>query len=488
MILFFVAFLSGVMVGDIWSQAGIWLIVFLILIVSVFFWKKWKVILAVAALLGGGYMLAINAAHTIDQERENLGSRVGWEGHDRSITGVARELLSVSEFSHKYRVTVSNIDAEILEHPLDISVSMPPNLSLMPGDSVTAFGRFSFPRDTPEYQAEKQLSNRKIIAEFRSFRIDKTPPQKYSVFVRMRVWFNQQLTEIFPPRWQEILSGIILGQKNNLDAELKEDLKASGLMHIMVVSGSNVMMLIIFLSLFLRSVTPWIRIAIITVTIGGFVLLVGGDTPVWRAALMGVIGYSASLWWYRFSALLLPLMVAVILAILNPLSLAYDIGLQLSFLSVICIISFGKQLTKFFSFLGAFFDEAMSLTVAATIGTFPITLFYFGSFSLIWPLANLLAAPAIPLLMYGGIATLLASAFSSSLAYMLGYIPWFAVTYLSEVISLFWSQRWSLLPVELGQYREEFMIISLGFLVLALVHFQKNHQSRLTLPGGSSSL
>lgn len=124
---------------------------------------------------------------------------VGWEGHDRTISGVARELLSVNEFSHKYRVTVSKIDDEAIT-PVDVSVSMPPNLSLMPGDSVTAFGRFSFPRDTPEYQAEKQLSNRKIVAEFRSFRIDKTPPARYSVFVRMRAWFNQQLTEIFPPR------------------------------------------------------------------------------------------------------------------------------------------------------------------------------------------------------------------------------------------------------------------------------------------------
>jgi len=67
-------------------------------------------------------------------------------------------------------------------------------------------------------------------------------------------------------------------------------------MHVMVVSGSNVMMLIIFLSLFLRSILPWIRIAIIASSILVFVLLVGGDVPVWRAALMGVIGYSASLW------------------------------------------------------------------------------------------------------------------------------------------------------------------------------------------------
>ena len=77
---------------------------------------------------------------------------------------------------------------------------------------------------------------------------------------------------------------------------MRSSLKASGLMHIMVVSGSNVMMLIIFLSLFLRTFHPWIRITLIAMTILGFVILVGGDTPVWRAAMMGVIGYSASLW------------------------------------------------------------------------------------------------------------------------------------------------------------------------------------------------
>ena len=63
----------------------------------------------------------------------------------------------------------------------------------------------------------------------------------------------------------------------------------------MVVSGGNVMMLIIFLSLFLRSIPVALRIAIVAGTIGAFVLLVGGDAPVWRAALMGVIGYSGQL-------------------------------------------------------------------------------------------------------------------------------------------------------------------------------------------------
>ena len=54
---------------------------------------------------------------------------------------------------------------------------------------------------------------------------------------------------------------------------------------------------------------------------------------------MGVIGYGASLWGYKFSRFSLPLGVAVILALLDPLAVVYDIGLQLSFLSVICIIA-----------------------------------------------------------------------------------------------------------------------------------------------------
>lgn len=194
-----------------------------------------------------------------------------------------------------YRVTVDSVDDKELEQ-FDVSFALPPNLTLISGDTLTAIGKFSFPRDTLLYQTEKQLWNRGLIAEFRSFQHTKTPPEKYSIFVRTRLWLDTQLGVIFPSTGHDILSGILLGQRTNLDAELRESLKASGLMHIMVVSGSNVMMLIIFLSLFLRSFLPWIRIVIIGLTILGFVILVGGDVPVWRAALMGIIGYSASLW------------------------------------------------------------------------------------------------------------------------------------------------------------------------------------------------
>lgn len=467
-------FLLGCVVGGIWSWAGIFLLVCFVLIVFLypsFRFHSWSIL-----LLFVGYCLSYFSLLHLELERDRLGESVAWWAFTQSVSGVAGDLISTSEFTHRYRVTVSEI-AEKPVTPFDVALILPPNLALTPGDTFHTAGKFSFPRDTPDYNAEKQLWYRGMVAEFRSFQIEKKSPEQYSVFVRMRSWFDRQLSLIFPPRGYDILSGIILWQKNSFDTTFRDQLKASGLMHIMVVSGSNVMMLIIFLSLFLRWLLPWIRILIISTVILWFVFLVGWDTPVWRAALMGILWYSASLWWYRVWSLVLPLFVAALLAVMNPLALVYDIGLQLSFFSVICIIVFEKSLTRFFHFLWYFFDEAMALTVAATLGTLPLTLFYFGTFSLVGPLANLLAAPAVPILMYSGIATLFVSAFSPALAVVLGYIPWFAVTYLERVITFFGSQRWSLITLDMSTSREEFMIVSLTVLIVCIIRFSVTGKS-----------
>jgi predicted membrane metal-binding protein len=161
---------------------------------------------------------------------------------------------------------------------------------------VTALGKFRFPEDTPEYAGEKTLWYRDMVAEFRSFQSSKKAPETYSRTVLIQKWLDARLEAIFPPSGYAILSGILLGQRTTMNTELKTHLKASGLMHIMVVSGGNIMMLIIFLSLFIRSLPIAIRIGIIGITVFGFTIIVGGDIPVWRAALMGTIGYTAMLW------------------------------------------------------------------------------------------------------------------------------------------------------------------------------------------------
>lgn len=49
----------------------------------------------------------------------------------------------------------------------------------------------------------------------------------------------------------------------------------------------------------------------------------------------------------------------------------------------------------------------------------------------------MLAAPAVPIVMYGGIMTLFATLFSQTLAIWIGYIPWIATSYISYIVSVF---------------------------------------------------
>jgi hypothetical protein len=49
-------------------------------------------------------------------ERERIGDMVAWGAYTQSISGVAHELVSTSEFAHRYRVTVSEIAEKLSRH------------------------------------------------------------------------------------------------------------------------------------------------------------------------------------------------------------------------------------------------------------------------------------------------------------------------------------------------------------------------------------
>lgn len=94
-------------------------------------------------------------------------------------------------------MSVSQIDET--KYTASVAVIVPPNITLTPGDMVTAFGKFRFPEDTPEYAGEKTLWYRGMIAEFQSFQNSKQPPKTYGYTVRIQKWFDTRLKELFPP-------------------------------------------------------------------------------------------------------------------------------------------------------------------------------------------------------------------------------------------------------------------------------------------------
>src|SRR3989442_2845368 len=139
------------------------------------------------------------------------------------------------------------------------------------------------------------------------------------------------MARLSPPREAGLLMGLALGDASRLDPRLAHDFQATGLGHLLVVSGENVAMVLapmMALALALR-LTRWPRFLLGAGTVVFFVGLTGAEPSVMRAGVMatltlvgGLIGRPRSMGTILASAVLG-------LLVLDPL-LVWSIGFQLS--------------------------------------------------------------------------------------------------------------------------------------------------------------
>jgi competence protein ComEC len=212
------------------------------------------------------------------------------------------------------------------------------------------------------------------------------------------------------------LKGVVFGYRGDLSAEVKQAFMDTGTIHILAVSGSNVVVVaLIFYSLvgFFR-VSSRAATALTLVGLLWYMVITGLSPSVIRATIMAgaillgnVLGRKGDI--YNSLAF-----AALIMLIWDPLYLL-DVGFQLSFAAVLSIVYFYPKLEPLIGRLpGKFFhlklvDSTLKLfavSVAAQLGTLPFTAYYFGRVSLISVLANLIVVPVSGLNTLLGFGTL----------------------------------------------------------------------------------
>ena len=231
-----------------------------------------------------------------------------------------------------------------------------------------------------------------------------------------------------------VLAGIVLGEDEGLTDELRSNFKASGLYHLLAVSGQNVAFLAIGV-LGLAWLLGIHRLAAEVAAIGAiaaYVLAVGWQPSVVRA---GVAGGLASLAWLlarpRDRWHFLALGAAVLLA-WTPASL-FEPGFQLSFAAVGAIFLLLPKLRLALEGypLPAWLRDALAVSTACGAATAPILWLQFGSVPVYSLLANALVALAIgPLLGLALVGSLLEPVLPSvafALAWLNGWLAAYIV-------------------------------------------------------------
>lgn len=209
---------------------------------------------------------------------------------------------------------------------------------------------------------------------------------------------TDRIDRAFPEPEASIAAGMLLGARRSLPPAVEADLRASGTAHLVVVSGQNIAMV---LGAAVAVLGAWIsrrRAALVALgLLPGYVLLVGADPPVVRAALMAVGVVVAAAAGRRTPGWVMLAYAAAGMLLVDP-GLAFDPAFQLSLAATAGILVLAEPLTALGARAAATGARAAAwevgaISTAAALAVAPVQAAQFGTLAP-WQIpANIVVAP-----------------------------------------------------------------------------------------------
>lgn len=237
-----------------------------------------------------------------------------------------------------------------------------------------------------------------------------------------------------------LLLGMVFGIQEGMSKGFRDQLRVSGVMHVVAASGMNVTLIAGFASGVFMQVLK--RQAALVCTLGMiffYCLLSGFEPSIIRASIMGSIVFLAQIVGRQVFALYSLFLAGYVMILVSPYIL-YDIGFQLSFLSTLGLVSIrplfrhgkiDRVLKK--SMVG----DDLGTTIAAQLATLPVLLSNFGTYSPLSIVVNALVLWTVPVLMMLGGAGALIGLVIPALGSVFLYLSMPFLWYFEWIVSLF---------------------------------------------------
>lgn len=273
------------------------------------------------------------------------------------------------------------------------------------GNEIKIVGRLETPPEFEEFSYRNYLATQGIYSLMDYPKITLLSSgngnRTYAKLINFRHHLEEKINQILPEPESSLLAGVLLGIKRNLPEDFYNALQKSGALHVVVVSGTNIMYVISGLMWVGGFLARPLRISFVTLTLLTYALMVGGGAAVWRATLMGLTVLLAAVLGRRRLAQEALFASAAVLLMANPMGL-WQIGFQLSFAATAGIIFLQDLIGSQLRALPKLIRRGLVTTLAAQIAVLPIITYNFQTLSLVSPLSNLLTFLLVPPLTIGG--------------------------------------------------------------------------------------
>lgn len=205
---------------------------------------------------------------------------------------------------------------------------------------------------------------------------------------------------VMPKEIAYIAYGAMFGDASGISSDIYSSFRDSGIIHILSVSGMHMVIVVAIINFLLKkfNINRYARFSIFSAFLLFYAYLCSFNITVVRSMIMSLALIFGTSFGKRYDMLSAIGLSGLLILIVKPLSI-FDIGFQLSFLSVFMIAGFAKPIAKFLQSKGLSqkLSAALGTSIAVQVGLFPLTIQHFGQFPLAGTLANLIAVPIFEL-------------------------------------------------------------------------------------------
>lgn len=315
---------------------------------------------------------------------------------------------------------------------------------LQTGDWVTASGVLSSTYPI-KAEVESYLIRHNITYELANVEVTavKHGLLKPDELVRKYVY---DVTYAYMPQNGSVMYALLTGDRCAMSDSVNYSFSRAGMLHLLAVSGLHVGFIVAVVCFALRRLRlpPYVECVIVVVPLAFYAYVCSFTPSVTRAIIMVVCSYVARMCRGRYDMLSAISWAAILILLTKPFYL-FDVGFQLSFLSVYGIataytsVNRWLQRRKMNKFL-RYVVNALVLSTSCVVATFFVVAMKFGEVPTFSALLNLIAIPLVSVAFVAGIVGLIPSVFHYLLVaddYLLS-----ALVYLARAVS-----QWSLATV-----------------------------------------
>ena len=221
----------------------------------------------------------------------------------------------------------------------------------------------------------------------------------FSVFSNYRKQFKKYLKDHLATNTSGFILALTVGDKTTIDQRIKSKLGESGLSHLLAISGLHIgiiyFVVVFLLDLLISNKYRVVKSFVVLCVMAIYWLLCENSVSINRAMLMLLLLEGSTLLNRKYNPLNALYVAAFICLLVNPLCYL-QVGFQLSFWAVYCIIQFAIPLMKRFQVNNKvikYFLDLMIVSGVVQIGLTPLLLYHFGEIQLMSIIGNLFFVP-----------------------------------------------------------------------------------------------